>query len=253
MPKYKHNDYYGYINSISEKAIQNPEWFWSDAEDATQARQWLYNNGAKGVVDDIYNNTPSEIQSKIDKKKLSHTTQAQQTAQNVSKGIDKAGQQFAPVLAATFAAPYAIGLGTKALLNPYVRTALDVAGNIDGTRNFFTDNGISKTIRLAKEGNTWGAIKSGTMDVLDLLGTADLLRMFNKGADALRTFNTGSRYSNSNSRVFNNQSSRVLEAPPTLKVLDSHQNPELLEAHQSPKLLTGHYYLQKFLYNCHIE
>lgn len=30
----------------------------------------MYNNGAKGVVDDIYNNTPSEIQSKIDKKKL---------------------------------------------------------------------------------------------------------------------------------------------------------------------------------------
>lgn len=29
---YKHNDYYGYINKIQEKAISNSDWFWSDAE-----------------------------------------------------------------------------------------------------------------------------------------------------------------------------------------------------------------------------
>jgi hypothetical protein len=44
--------------------------------------------------------------------------------------------------------------GIAAYSNPLVRTALDTIGSIDGIRNTFTDNGISKTIRLAKEGDT---------------------------------------------------------------------------------------------------
>lgn len=43
--KYKHNDYYGYINKIHEQAIKNPQWFWSNDSKAAEARQWLYNNG----------------------------------------------------------------------------------------------------------------------------------------------------------------------------------------------------------------
>ena len=62
---YKHNDYYSYINKIQEKAISNPQWFWSDTEDASQARQWLYDNGASAVVDNIYENTPENIQKNI--------------------------------------------------------------------------------------------------------------------------------------------------------------------------------------------
>ena len=67
---YKHNDYYGYINKIQEKAISNPEWFWSDAEDASKARQWLHDNNAGAIVDEIYDNTPDDIKKKISYKKL---------------------------------------------------------------------------------------------------------------------------------------------------------------------------------------
>ena len=62
---YKHNDYYGYINKIQEKAISNPDWFWSDAEDASNARQWLHDNNAGAIVDEIYDNTPDDIKKKI--------------------------------------------------------------------------------------------------------------------------------------------------------------------------------------------
>ena len=72
MPTYKHNDYYGYINKIQEKGIANPEWFWSESPDASEARQWLYNNGASAIVDDIYKNTPEEMKMKIPAKMLSN-------------------------------------------------------------------------------------------------------------------------------------------------------------------------------------
>lgn len=39
MGVYKHNDYYGYINKIQEKAISDPEWFWGDSDDAKTARE----------------------------------------------------------------------------------------------------------------------------------------------------------------------------------------------------------------------
>ena len=69
--KYKHNDYYGYINKIQEQAIKNPQWFWSNDSKATEARQWLYNNGASKIVDEIYENTPDSVKKNIDSKKLS--------------------------------------------------------------------------------------------------------------------------------------------------------------------------------------
>lgn len=65
MPTYKHKDYYGYINKIQEKALSNPEWFWSESDDASQVRQWLYNNGASSIIDDIHKNTPDEMKMKI--------------------------------------------------------------------------------------------------------------------------------------------------------------------------------------------
>lgn len=64
------------------------------------------------------------------------------------------GKKFAPVLAGSFLAGPAMTYGIAAYSNPLVRTTLDAIGSIDGIRNAFTDNGISKTIRLAKEGDT---------------------------------------------------------------------------------------------------
>ena len=81
--KYKHNDYYGYINKIQEQAIKNPQWFWSDDSKATEARQWLYNNGASKIVDEIYENTPDSVKKNIDSKKLSTNVKIGQVKQNI--------------------------------------------------------------------------------------------------------------------------------------------------------------------------
>lgn len=72
--------------------------------------------------------------------------------------------------------------------HPLLRAGLDVYGAGDGIVNLFTGNGVQKTYRLAKEGDTWGALKSGTGDVLNLLGTTDLIRIgskFNRANRAL--------------------------------------------------------------------
>ena len=102
MPTYRHNDYYGYINKVQEKAISNPQWFWGDTSDASEARQWLYNNGASSIVENIYNNTPEEFRSTINSKYLPTsvhqsnfnngiTTATDKAARTIGKGVLAAG------------------------------------------------------------------------------------------------------------------------------------------------------------------
>lgn len=55
------------------------------------------------------------------------------------------------------------------------RTLLDAGLTVDGLFNLATENGVQKTIREAKAGNTWNAVKSGVGDALDLLGAGDLV------------------------------------------------------------------------------
>lgn len=91
-------------------------------------------------------------------------------AMPTSEAINKAGRPVAVGLAATFAAPAIIGGAAAALLNPYVRLGLDILGSADGVRNLVSKNGVQKTYRLAREGDTFGAVKSGVGDALDLAG-----------------------------------------------------------------------------------
>ena len=105
---YKYNDYYGYINKIQSKAISNPEWFWSDSADATEARQWLHDHNAGAIIDEIYDNTPENIQKKIPYKKLT-TNKAQETFdQGIRDTANEASKYVAGTLAASTALPYAI-------------------------------------------------------------------------------------------------------------------------------------------------
>ena len=105
---YKYNDYYGYINKIQSKAISNPEWFWSDSTDATEARQWLHDHNAEAIIDEIYDNTPENIQKKIPYKKLT-TNKAQETFdQGIRDTANEASKYVAGTLAASTALPYAI-------------------------------------------------------------------------------------------------------------------------------------------------
>ena len=65
------------------------------------------------------------------------------------------------------------------LNNPYVNAVLTA----DGVRNALSGEGIQKTYRLAKEGDYWGATKSGAVDALNLWGGYGLLKT---GTNALK-------------------------------------------------------------------
>lgn len=56
-----------------------------------------------------------------------------------------------------------------------VKTFVDIIGSIDGLRNMVSHNGISKTVRKAKEGDVVGTLLSGAGDALDFLGGASYL------------------------------------------------------------------------------
>lgn len=145
---YKHNDYYGYINKIQEKAISNPQWFWSDAEDALQARQWLYDNNASAVVDNIYENTPEEIQKNISYKKLSNTS----GSKKMTSGIHSAQKEFMDTAGAVGLQSMApVGLAVGLATAPEV-TIPALVGGIGGMK--VVDKATNK---LSKgEYNTWG-------------------------------------------------------------------------------------------------
>lgn len=120
---YKHNDYYGYINKIQAQATANPEWFWSDSADASEARQWLYDNGAGAVVDEIYRNTPAEIQKTISSRKLSRKVSDERGTQQLVSDIHSAQKNFMDTAGA-------IGLqsaATTALAVPLVANPIGTA------------------------------------------------------------------------------------------------------------------------------
>ena len=105
---YNHNDYYGYINKIEEMAIRNPEWFWSNSKDATEARQWLHDNGAGAIIDEIYDYTPEDIKKTISYKKLT-TNKAQEVYnQGIRNTTNNAAKYVGGTLAASAALPTAI-------------------------------------------------------------------------------------------------------------------------------------------------
>lgn len=55
-----------------------------------------------------------------------------------------------------------------------MRFASDLKGTYDGVTNYFSNDGIQKTIRLGREGDVYGAIKSGVGDVFDIVSIVDL-------------------------------------------------------------------------------
>lgn len=100
-----------------------------------------------------------------------------------AKGTEDVAKILAPIITLPVAAGTGI-LGTLAggvksiYANPFSRTALDLVGTADGIKNAFTNNGIKKTINLTKEGDAWGAVKSGAGDLFNLLSVGDLYNGF---------------------------------------------------------------------------
>lgn len=84
------------------------EWFWSDSADATEARQWLHDNNAEAIIDEIYDNTPESIRVRIPYRKLT-TNKAQEVYnQGIRDTSNEASKYVAGALAASTALPYTI-------------------------------------------------------------------------------------------------------------------------------------------------
>lgn len=125
---YTHNGYYGYINKVQEKALSNPQWFWSNDEDATKARQWLHDNHASAIVDEIYDNTPDDIKKNIDYKKLSQNSRIKHIKSSVNDTRNDFANKAATQLGYVSAVPaIAYGLAVAPAM-----TALGAASGLPG-------------------------------------------------------------------------------------------------------------------------
>ena len=164
--KYKYNDYYGYINKIQEQAIKNPQWFWSDDSKASEARQWLYNNGASKIVDEIYENTPEDIKKNIDSKKLSTNVKTGQIKQNIYKGqkkfLDTAGAVGATTLPLIAAAP-AVMTAPGAMIGGLVGGVLGVKGTDAAVRKL-SNNKYSNWGDFVSKGKYYGETLNTLID-----------------------------------------------------------------------------------------
>ena len=164
--KYKHNDYYGYINKIQEQAIKNPQWFWSDDPKASEARQWLYNNGASKIVDEIYENTPEDIKKNIDSKKLSTSVKTDQVKQNIyedqKKFLDTAGAVGATTLPLIAAAP-AIITAPGAMIGGLVGGVLGAKGTDAAVRKL-SNNKYSNWGDFVSKGKYYGETLNTLID-----------------------------------------------------------------------------------------
>lgn len=155
------------IQDINNWAIANPNRVFGD--DFKEQRKYL--------TSDTWNSIYPKLKLKVGDenwKKLPHDIQQKVFNEGINNTQNKAGEKVAIGLAATTAAPYIIGTTTKAAINPVVQKVFDVVGTADNIRNIISDNGISKTIKKAKEGDTWGAVKSGAGDILDILAVGDV-------------------------------------------------------------------------------
>ena len=186
------NNYYTYINDITEKAIQNPKWFWSD--DNTEVRQWFYNNGAGEQIKVIYDNTPENIKQNINPKYLPSDIQSNIIKNKTRDSINDAAPYVGGMMVGATASPYIIGEVANLAVNPIVQTAANVIGAVDGARNAFSKNGISKTYNAIKDEDYKTAALSGLGDVFDIAGTMGLAKygkqvltkdVLNKGREIL--------------------------------------------------------------------
>lgn len=124
------------------------------------------------------------------KREKEEKQQQHEMNQSIREATDKWGKGIG--LGMVTAASVPVLSGAMAGMNA-IRAAHPIATGLwdaywagDGiVRNLFGDSGVKKTIRLAKEGDTWGALKSGAGDALDLLGAADILQLGTKIANPL--------------------------------------------------------------------
>lgn len=131
-----------------------------------QEKQALFN----AAVDELRSGKPTGAFKELTKGGI-------ESAAPLAMGI--VGAAAAPVLLEGAASAYAI---------PQVKTALDVAGSIDGVRNLVSGNGIRKTIGYINDGNYGRAALSGLGDVFDLAGGIGLLKDVGRAVQGTRSY-----------------------------------------------------------------
>ena len=96
-PDGKNKDYNYINNQLTPYFYNNPQGFWADTPEASNVRQWLYNNYPQ-QIEEYYANTPEEIKNKIPAKMLSTNIKAKNVKAATSKAINDFGRDYAPLI-----------------------------------------------------------------------------------------------------------------------------------------------------------
>lgn len=170
--------------ALWDRAHQN----WRINEATKRAKERLEKERIPSVATSPYDVTKgwresTEDSAKLDKYILEELGYSPEEAQNAYDEIWSNSRKALGVGSAA-------ALGTTALMGISGGAAGPVAADVinslfaaDAVKNLASNNGMQKTYRLAKQGDTWGAVKSGAWDALDLsmLGhTAGIARRVGK-------------------------------------------------------------------------
>lgn len=145
-----------YLRNVTNRAYNDANWFWSDADDARAARDFLYRrNGGNEFIKDIYENyTSPELQQRIAYSKLPTDIQQTRYNQGISDAVSDAGKTGAKVGAA---------IGGTMLAAEAIPVVAEYAPQaMSSLRNYwsFLRNGAND---LAKAGySPTGAVRTGT-------------------------------------------------------------------------------------------
>lgn len=202
------------INMINDWAKANPSRVLGD--DFYQQRQYLTPETWKYIVSEL-NLSNDEI---LKNKKIPDSIKSNIFNNEIRKNTNEVAKPMGLTMMSLATLPLASGAmaGANAFraAHPFTATAIDAYFAGDGIiRNLFGDSGVKKTYKLAKEGDTWGAIKSGTGDILDLLGVFDVVKLGKKIANPLyrsaHAYNTIPQYGYEGARKrFKDWSSAIL-------------------------------------------
>lgn len=266
---------YGQINDVIEKAIQNPEWFWGDSEDAKNWRLFFEKGTPDGkggtnygaILEDIWRETPDDIKASINSKKLSqHLNSAIYNA-----GIREATNNAAPVVGATLALPVIAGETFAGALAAPLTTVGSLAGSYAGSRiggNIGERVGRNSGEKVYdKNGNLYG--RRNTHDISadvtgDLVATAgDKSREGRAAGSMIGTVvggGLGSRFGNWLSGFFRNSAtaapaatdveiSRPSTSNSNVPQITSGPQPKLIGAHSESLQIPEHFDTNITVYN----
>lgn len=232
--------------ALWDRAHQN----WRINEATKRAKERLEKERIPSVATSPYDVTKgwresTEDSAKLDKYILEELGYSPEEAQNAYDEIWSNSRKALGVgSAAALGIPVLMGISGGAA-GPVAADVINSLFAADAVKNLASNNGIQKTYKLARQGDTWGAIKSGAWDALDLsmLGhTAGIARRVGKSMLNGSTFGNAYR-SDIAGRMLNSQikapkitpaqqnilAGKIGWGPKTTEILYHHSNEPLSE------------------------